>query len=177
MVDNADQGLLNRLLQLAKSTSPVDEEAYLNESKAIVANDKRDEHGFISRLIGRAHSQGLLERFGTIALRRRDILEYLPVEHFVKDAESWDSLNNLHQKKSNQGSFKPWAERTVGADFSDSAIERACRSMDSVPDDLSAVVNSLTPSPRAGEPFLGLHTLGVGESDLYPSEPPSEPTT
>ena len=148
MVDNADQGIFEQLLKLAKSTTPGDEDAYFAGSKVILGADKRDEHGFISSLIGRAHAQGLLERFGAIALSKGDILEYLPVEHFVGGAESWGSLHDLYAEQSKIRPFKEWAKVKKRGDFSDAAIERACRSMDSVPRDLISVVKRLTPSPN-----------------------------
>jgi energy-coupling factor transporter ATP-binding protein EcfA2 len=147
MVDNSDQVMFEDLLKLAKSTTPGDEEAYLAGSKEILRTDPRDEHGFISSLIGRAHKQGLLERFEPIALSKGDILEYLPVEHFVAGAESWGSLHDLYANQSKIRPFKEWARVKKYGDFSDAAVEHACRSMDSVPRDLISVVNRLPSSP------------------------------
>ena len=143
MVDNADQGVFEDLLKLAKSTTPGDVETYVDGSRKIIGADKRDEHGFISSLIRKAHKEGLLERFGAIALSRGDILEYLPVEYFVAGAESWGSLHDLYAEQSKIRPFKEWAKVKKRGDFSDAAIERACRSMDSVPQDLIAIINRL----------------------------------
>jgi ABC-type lipoprotein export system ATPase subunit len=143
MVDNADQTVFEELIGLARSLTPGDDQAYLAGSKEILASDKRSEHVFISRLIGRAHAQGLLERFGAIALTKGDILEYLPVEQFVAGAESWEALREVYSAQSSIRPFKTWAERKQRGDFSDEAIEQACRSMDSVPRDLQQVLNHL----------------------------------
>lgn len=81
-------------------------------------------------------------RMSPFGLERQDIIEYLPVQSFVRSAQSWEELRQKHSDLINSGqikkkrlvqNFKDWIANAYGADFSDESILEAIRAMDSVP--------------------------------------------
>jgi ABC-type molybdenum transport system ATPase subunit/photorepair protein PhrA len=89
----------------------------------------KQEAGFIRSWLTRALDRGLEGRVRAIALSARDVVEYLPVDRFVKDASSWEELHRAHEAAKAAGGtrqeFKPWLTSTKRADFSPDAVARA----------------------------------------------------
>lgn len=95
----------------------------------------------ISEWLSAAIAKGLESRVTATGLSRRDVIEYLPVEHFVSGASSWSELRESHERaKAAKGSansdFKQWLIEKFRAEFSDDRLRSAVEATDQVPLDI-----------------------------------------
>jgi len=82
----------------------------------------------------------VVSRIHTTALRRPDIIQYLPTSAFGLEG-TWDSLYTEYKTSSNQGSFKDWLRSTKGAQISVRSIRAGFEDLKTIAEDLSAVVS------------------------------------
>lgn len=100
-------------------------------------------------------------RFTPWGLTKPDIIDYLPVQQFVPNAESWDALHRTHQElldsgQTKIGNFKKWAEKTHNTDFTDARINTAIASMDYIPEEFIALADECERVARAAPNEVGL---------------------
>ena len=84
---------------------------------------------------------------GLDTVHPKDIIEYLPVEHFVGGARSWDQLRAEYDAKGvfERGSridFKAWLRRAYRARFSSARIREAAHGMEP-PEDFQWLMREL----------------------------------
>ncbi|WP_079552747.1 ATP-binding protein [Arthrobacter sp. 49Tsu3.1M3] len=104
---------------------------------------KGSEYEWITNWLGRALKHQVHSRIEPYGFRARDIIEYLPVEVMVPEAEkSWDDLRREHDqaipsldKRKGLHNFKQWLSRTYKADISVSAISRGAEAATDVPEE------------------------------------------
>lgn len=101
------------------------------------------EYEWITNWLGRALKHQVHSRIEPYGFRARDIIEYLPVEVMVPEAEkSWEDLRREHDqaipsldKRKGLHNFKQWLSRTYKADMSVSAIRRGAEAATDVPEE------------------------------------------
>jgi hypothetical protein len=142
MVDNVGPGPFERLLSVARRIVPGDCAAFDRAAEEALQGLKADEVGFVRRLLRRAFEVGRLDRYIPYALKKPDILEYLPSGPFLLN-RSWEDLRGEFSAQNKVTRFKRWLELTQGANFDDERVLEACRQMDSVPSDLVGLLNLL----------------------------------
>jgi len=104
-----------------------------------------DEEGFIKSLLLSAVQDDRVDRIASIVgLSKDDILDYLPVEHFVAGG-SWQALRDQHSEHRAAGNevprdFKRWLELHRDADFGDERIREAVGAMDEIHPDLTNLI-------------------------------------
>lgn len=86
-------------------------------------------------------------RFRTLSLP--DVPEYLPVHAVAPGAPAgatWSELHTQHERTGKPGKrprFKNWMTDTYGADYSESNLRAAARSMDSIPEELVEILQAV----------------------------------
>jgi hypothetical protein len=80
-------------------------------------------------------------------LTHGDIIEYLPVEAFVRKTTTWPQLRVEHEQAKEQSTkfrdFKSWLRKAHGADFSDEAIIAAANRLDAIPPDFVRLLKTI----------------------------------
>jgi hypothetical protein len=142
MVDNVDPEPFARLLAVARQVTPGDCAAFDRAADETLRGVKPDEVGFVRRLLRRAFEVGRLDRYIPYALKKPDILEYLPPGPFLLK-RSWEDLRGEFSTQNKVTRFKRWLELTQGANFDDERVLEACRQMDAVPSDLVGLLDLL----------------------------------
>lgn len=102
------------------------------------------EHEWIVNWLSRAIKKGVHSRMNPYGLAARDIIEYLPVEILVPNADkSWDELRREHDeampsldRTKGLHVFKSWLKHVYRADTSVSNVRRAAESVTEVPEEL-----------------------------------------
>lgn len=108
-----------------------------------------DEFGFMERWLIAALTESLESRLDPHALSRKDILDYLPVKHFVPNAQSWDALWAQHAEarrdrpNTTSGQFKVWVSKLGGSEFNDETILAAVHGLDPVPAEFEQLIKRL----------------------------------
>jgi hypothetical protein len=100
-----------------------------------------------------AFQRGLYARLTPITLSRRDVLEYLPVQEFVADASSrdtlWEEFVNSGPSKVNGTTYKEWLRATRQADLSPAAVRAVAAMLTESPPELQShlqrIRNTLQP--------------------------------
>lgn len=117
---------------------------------------RRTEETFLINYCRAIAAQGLFERFQLFGFAKADIPEYLPVEMFVPDAQSWAALRSEFEAQKNKGkgihSFKPWLLNAHGVDITPDVLKRAIAVMDTVPQefvDLARLCSEVRHGPRS----------------------------
>ena len=146
MVDNVDPEPFKRLLAVARQITPGDCAAFDRSADEVLEGLKANEVTFVRRLLRRAFEVGRLERYIPYALRKPDILEYLPPRPFRLD-RSWEDLRVEFATQNKVKRFKRWLELSKGANFDDECVFEACRQMDSVPSDFLDLLDLLARPP------------------------------
>lgn len=81
----------------------------------------------------------VVSRIRTTALRRPDIIQYLPPAALGLDG-TWDNLYTEYKTSRSQNSFKDWLRSTKGAQISVRSIRAGFEDLESIADDLSRIV-------------------------------------
>lgn len=104
-------------------------------------------------------------RMSPFGLEKADIVEYLPVEAFVRKARSWDELRTEHTDKVATGqlkdgrlrnNFKEWVTRTYDTDFGDDRIRQAVAMMPDIPEEFEALAHVCADIGRRRPDEVGL---------------------
>lgn len=106
-------------------------------------NDGSTEERWLYGFCRKALDAGRYRRVGIYGLTLPDIIEYLPVKEFVPHAVSWDSLVQEWKRAGQPGQFKPYLHDKHHAIISKRTIEKACRSLDELPDDIVGIATAV----------------------------------
>jgi predicted ATPase len=100
--------------------------------RTALPKSKSGENIFLSQFLTSALTHGQHERVEVWGLSKPDIVLYLPPENFgIK--RTWEELLSEHGPS--DPSFKTWATKKYGADFSVETIHKAVKTLDHVPDE------------------------------------------
>ena len=92
---------------------------------------------FLSQFLTLALANGQYERVEVWGLSKSDITQYFEPTNFgIKS--SWKELLELHS--SSDPSFKEWASKKFGADFTIQSVDRASKALDSIPDEFGNLI-------------------------------------
>ena len=99
------------------------------------------ENVFLSQFLTLALANGQHERVEVWGLSKADIVLYLSPEDFgIK--RTWGELLDAHA--SAEESFKPWATKKYGANFTVDAVLRATKALDHIPDDFGDLLMQIS---------------------------------
>lgn len=92
--------------------------------------------------------RGRHSRVEPLGVAAADIIEYLPVQHFVPAAQSWEELRAQHKSalESTKGipkDFKKWLTAKHRADFEPDSLREACQRVDETPGDFTQLLVSI----------------------------------
>ena len=87
------------------------------------------ENKFLGTFLSRAIEEGLQSRVVPHAFSKGDIIEYLPVEAFVKH-RTWEELRDRYRQERPDQDFKTWLGKTFGSTFDDATLLGAVEAMD-----------------------------------------------
>lgn len=111
---------------------------------------KSDESDWMKQWLMRSitRGRGRQSRVEPLGVSKADIIEYLPVQHFVPKASSWEDLRTEHEthrqsKKTTPRDFKKWLESAYGADFGSNSLRDGCHKMDHIPQDFTNLLSSI----------------------------------
>jgi hypothetical protein len=94
----------------------------------------------LAELGRRAIKVGRLSRITPFGLEKPDILDYLSPKYFNLDADDWQAYKTAFQaRRSPRGSFKDFMRREYSAKINVSAVSKAAKGVDSVPEDFAAL--------------------------------------
>lgn len=113
-------------------------------------NGKTAEEKFLREFCVKALRQSAAHRITVLGLEKGDIIEYLDCPTLVPGQTSWARLRHEHQHHAGQA-FKAWLEQAHRASFTDQQVEAAALALDTIPDDLSDLLQRcqrLTATPR-----------------------------
>lgn len=88
---------------------------------------------WMSEFLSRALDGNVSDRVIPFGLSAADIIEYLPVKHFVRSAKSWEELRQKHADSKTQMNFKGWLVKQYRADFSGESLREGALSLDTLP--------------------------------------------
>jgi len=108
---------------------------------------KIDEANALAAFATRALERGMDARHTPLSLSAPDILDYLPVNEFVANAESWESLRDELNRSSGSiqsgSKFKTWLVNSKNADLSPEHIREICQSLDYIPAEFTRILNAI----------------------------------
>ena len=138
LLDNIDSDLVNLIWTDAKKIADkgkvIEAGQYI---RTAIPESKSSENVFLSQFLTLALANGQYERVQVLGLSKSDIVLYFDPSFFgIK--KTWEELLELHT--SSDPSFKEWATKKFGADFSVQAVERASKSMDVMPDEFGNLI-------------------------------------
>jgi len=118
--------------------------------------DNRSEFRFFRDFATRCIAEGKQDRVHAYGLREPDILDYLPVESFVKTKKrrSWDGLRTEFGLVAAKD-FKKWLSTQYGAAFDDQTVISAVAKMDAIPDDLIGLLRYCEQLPASDRAATG----------------------
>lgn len=92
--------------------------------------------------------RGRHSRVEPLGVAAADIIEYLPVHHFVPTAQSWEELRAQHKfaLESTNGTpkdFKKWLTAKHKADFGPDSLREACQHVSEIPGDFTKMLASI----------------------------------
>ena len=142
LLDNIDSNLVNAIWNDAKKIA---DKGKVIEAGQFIRNaipgSKSSENVFLSQFLTLALANGQHERVQVLGLSRPDIVLYFDPSFFgIK--KTWEELLALHT--SSDPSFKEWATKKYGADFSVQAIDRASKSIDVLPVEFGNLIMSVS---------------------------------
>jgi hypothetical protein len=109
---------------------------------------KVDEANALAAFLTRAIERGLEARHTPLGLSRPDVLDYLPVDAFVKDAGSWDDLRDELDRSAGSpqsgSKFKSWLTSAKKADLSLEHISEVSKQLDAIPEDFLFVLSTVS---------------------------------
>ena len=131
-------------LSLAKTQSMQVAIDHIRESLKSI---KADEAGWMTGFLTRALETHRQSRVTPYSLPNPDVLYYLPVDAFVPGATSWEDLRDELERDRQQPAsgrlFKDWLRTAKSADLSTENIERVAREVDSTPQDLEHLMQTI----------------------------------
>lgn len=138
LLDNIDSKEINSIWseskKLAEKGKLIEAGQYIRSS---IPESKSSENVFLSQFLTLALANGQHERVEVWGLSKSDITLYFDPPNFgIK--RPWKELLGLHS--SSDPSFKEWASKKFGADFTVQAVDRASKSIDSIPDEFGNLI-------------------------------------
>ena len=133
LLDNIDAKAINSIWEESKKIAVqgklIEAGQYI---RASIPGSKSSENVFLSQFLTLALSNGQYERVEVGGLSKSDIVLYFEPTNFgIK--KSWKELLDIHSVS--DPSFKEWATKKYGADFTVQAIDRASRAVETLPDE------------------------------------------
>lgn len=98
------------------------------------------ELGWLKEFCWGALERDLTGRINIHAMEAGDIIYYLPVQAFVPEVDSWETLVDACHA-SGAKSFKPWLQRTHGVEVTDELLAQAIDGLDHVPEDFTRLLS------------------------------------
>lgn len=146
LFDNDRSGQLEHFWAELQALHPGESARIDGLVKALPSEKDFPEVVYITSLARELHDRRQTDRFRILGLSLSDIVDYLPVDEFVKGTVSWAQLRTDHallgelsekekKREGYQRDFKKWLAARYGADFSDTALRNACAELDDVPED------------------------------------------
>jgi energy-coupling factor transporter ATP-binding protein EcfA2 len=138
LLDNIDASAVNNIWGESKKMAEVGKliEAgqYIRSS---LPGKNHSENTFLSQFLTLALANGQHERVEVWGLSKSDIVLYFePSDFGIK--RTWDELLSTHTPS--DPSFKDWATKKYGADFTVSAIDRASRNIQLAPEEFGSLI-------------------------------------
>ncbi len=138
LLDNIDSTTVNSIWSRAKKIA---ERGKLFEAgqfiRASLPGKNHSENTFLSEFLSLALANGQYERVEVWGLSKADIVLYFdPAEFGIK--RGWDELLEIHTNS--DPSFKEWATKKYGADFTVQTIDRVSRNIDVAPDEFGGLM-------------------------------------
>jgi ABC-type branched-subunit amino acid transport system ATPase component len=138
LLDNIDSTTVNSIWSDAKKMA---ERGKLIEAgqfiRASLPGKNHSENTFLSQFLTLALADGQYERVEVWGLNKADIVLYFdPADFGIK--RGWDELLALHTKS--DPSFKEWATKKYGADFTVQTIDRVSRNIKVAPDEFGGLM-------------------------------------
>ena len=138
LLDNVSSKDINSIWseskKLAEKGKLIEAGQYIRSS---IPESKSSENVFLSQFLTLALANGQYERVEVWGLSKSDITQYFEPTNFgIKS--SWKELLELHS--SSDPSFKEWASKKFGADFTIQAVDRASKALDSIPDEFGNLI-------------------------------------
>jgi energy-coupling factor transporter ATP-binding protein EcfA2 len=133
LLDNIDAKAINSIWEESKKIA---EQGKLNEAgqyiRTSIPGTRSSENVFLSQFLTLALTNGQYERVEVGGLSKSDIVLYFEPTNFgIK--KSWEELLAIHSVS--DPSFKEWATKKYGADFTVQAIDRASRAVETLPEE------------------------------------------
>jgi predicted ATPase len=142
LLDNIDAKVVTQIWSEARklaSTGKVDEAG--EYVRTALPGAKSGENVFLSEFLTLALANGQHERVEVWGLSKADIVLYLSPQDFgIK--RTWEELLEAHTPS--DPSFKFWATKKYGADFSVDAVLRATKALDHIPGDFGDLLMQIT---------------------------------
>jgi predicted ATPase len=138
LLDNIDSTTVNSIWSEAKKMA---ERGKLIEAGEFIRTSlpgkNHSENTFLSQFLRLALDKGQYERVEVWGLSKADIVLYFdPADFGIK--RGWDELLALHTNS--DPSFKEWATKKYGADFTVQTIDRVSRNIDVAPDEFGGLM-------------------------------------
>ena len=128
---------------------------YLEILKEFKIGGKGPEGKFLQELCSELIKHSQAGRFRLYALEAIDIPLYLPPSTLAPEAngKTWEQLRVEAQNKGDEsGEFKKWLTKTYDVDFSEQSLREAAKSMDSVPEEFTRLLNHIDETVRSITP-------------------------
>ena len=143
ILDNLD---IDEVRKIWKEAIEMTDRNELDEAKKFIlrklpAGD-RIENKFLREFMNRVLEENLTERIELFGMSKKDIIEYLPADHFITGS-NWGSLTQEFKEQKEEKDFKKWLGKKYKADFSSENIRKAVQEMDSIHTDLTNLINNL----------------------------------
>jgi energy-coupling factor transporter ATP-binding protein EcfA2 len=138
LLDNIDAKAVNSIWEESKKIAVqgklIEAGQYI---RAAIPGTKSSENVFLSQFLTLALANGQYERVEVGGLTKPDIVMYFePINFGLK--KSWKELLDIHSVS--DPSFKEWATKKYGADFTVQAIDRASRTVDTLPEEFGNII-------------------------------------
>jgi ABC-type multidrug transport system ATPase subunit len=149
LLDNIESETINSVWrearQLAERGKLIEAGQYVRSS---LPGKNHSENTFLSQFLTLALANGQHERVEVWGLSKADIVLYFnPTNFGIK--RSWNELLGIHSDR--DPSFKDWANKKYGADFSVKAVEQAAKSCAELPDEFINLVFRISEISKSTE--------------------------
>lgn len=138
LLDNIDSLAVNAIWREAKKMAEVGKLIEAGQFiRSSLPGKNHSENTFLSQFLTLALANGQYERVEVWGLSKEDIVLYFEPTNFgIK--RSWDELLAIHSDA--DPSFKEWATKKYGADFTVQAIDRASRDIHTAPEEFGSLM-------------------------------------
>jgi hypothetical protein len=147
-LDNLDAAEINGFWHELECCRDEGQAGFERIVKARFTGKRRSEEVFVIDFCRAVAEAGALTRFRVFPFSKPDIPEYLPVEHLVPGARSWEELREEFEGQKEVPTFKPWLQLRHGVEISDDLLRDAIAQLDSVPDDFVALARMCDETAR-----------------------------